>query len=819
MGLENVNPHEELKRLDEQIGAATELAALKPIYFRLNEIVQAFPGDFDIQFIGNDIKQRLMARGVALKQQETSPPPLLAAEPPPLPTFPPDTVAPAAAAPSEPPVTPPATPLPLPFPFFDSAPAEQPPPIFVVAPENPPQPPIWPQAQPPTPPRPPIRWNRVAVIGAIAGLLVALVLGFWLREIGKRNANKAARTAAVEIDIATTPPGASVKVTAAGGGKQATCTSNCKLALAPGTYQVSASLDGFEPAAGAVTLTARQPAAVSMTLQPQAPSVRLLTDLDQGKAVLDDRPPANLEEGQLVLDKLPPGTHTVKVTGQNADASFSFEVADARMPAVSGPVKARNMIALLVSSFGSQARVVTNVGPWKLAVNGQPQSDVGPAGTDLTGFHPGVNEIVAGEGPDRHNMIENFGAAPMLTAFLKTDVNVGTLIVSTGQDDVRVFLDDKEYRQRTQHGQLRVQTLGKIAVRVAKSGFRDEPAQTVEVKKGAEVRLRFDLKPQPQFGSLEIHGAIAGTEVFIDQRNAGAAGPDGSLNLGDIQPGDHIVELRRERYLPKRLQRSFHAGHAVVLAGSDVVLAAASGTIRITRNPASATITYRRGDETEPHEARGSQIELPAGSYAFSASAPGFTESTTRVQLAAGENREVEFTLTARPASPPPVVASGMSEFEDAQSWKRDGDNWVHAGGGFVPYKLPPKGVFTFTVALLKGGGAFRAGQIRWCLQYLDPKNYLLYEIDRKNFWAGVIEKGKRLERVKAPHNLGNQKAFTIQIEVTPDRLVQKVRVGNDWKVLDTFSEPGRDFTRGKFGFLIQGNDEIAISGFKFLPK
>ena len=160
-----------------------------------------------------------------------------------------------------------------------------------------------------------------------------------------------------------------------------------------------------------------------------------------------------------------------------------------------------------------------------------------------------------------------------------------------------------------------------------------------------------------------------------------------------------------------------------------------------------------------------------------------------------------------------------MSEFEDAQSWKRDGDNWVHAGGGFVPYKLPPKGVFTFTVALLKGGGAFRAGQIRWCLQYLDPKNYLLYEIDRKNFWAGVIEKGKRLERVKAPHNLGNQKAFTIQIEVTPDRLVQKVRVGNDWKVLDTFSEPGRDFTRGKFGFLIQGNDEIAISGFKFLPK
>ena len=87
------------------------------------------------------------------------------------------------------------------------------------------------------------------------------------------------------------------------------------------------------------------------------------------------------------------------------------------------------------------------------------------------------------------------------------------------------------------------------------------------------------------------------------------------------------------------------------------------------------------------------------------------------------------------------------------------------------------------------------------------------------NFWAGVVEKGKRVERVKAPHKLGNQTAFTFQIEVAPDRLVQKVRAGNEWKVLDTFIEPGRDFTAGKFGFLIQGNDEIAITDFKFQPR
>jgi hypothetical protein len=831
VGLENVNPHEELKRLDERIESATEFAALKPLYFRLNEIIGAFPGDFDVQFTGNEIKQRLIARGTLLKQQESFPPPFPTTLPPAMPEARPsppptsflDTMGPAPAAPPEPTWMPAAPPSPPPFPSFGSAPPEQPPPALAVTPEKAPQP----SAPPPAPPRPTPGWNRAAVIWLAAGLLVALLIVFVAYRTVKRNANIAAGKAGVPVVITTTPSGAAVSVTAAqpaaGGGGKTTCTSDCKLALPPGAYQISASLDGFEPAAGAVTVAARQPASVSLALRPQAQSVRLLTDLDQGKVVVDDQPPVDLQEGQLTLDKVAPGAHTVKVTGRNGDASFSFEIADARLPAVAGPVNARNVVAALVASFGNRARLVTSAGPWKLSLNGQPQSDAGPAGTDLTGFQPGVNEIVLGQGPDQRNMSESFGAAPMLTAFLKTDVNAGTLIVSTGQDDVRVFLNDKEYRRRTQRGQLRLQTLGKATVRVAKSGFLDEPAQSVEVKKGAEVRVQFDLKPQPQFGSLEIHGATAGAEVWVDRENAGAVGPDGSFTRGAIQPGDHTIELRREQYLTKRLQRSFRAGQAIVLTGADVVLAAASGVIRIVRNPASAAITYRRGEETESHEARGNQIELPPGSYAVSASAPGFVESTTRVQLAAGEEREVDFTLAReRLAAPPPVtapVSSGMAEFEDAQKWWKVGDSWVHKGGGFVPYKLPPKGVFTFTAELLKGGGVFRAGLIRWCLQYLDSRNYLLYEMDRKSFWGGVIEKGKRLERVKTPQNLGNQKAFTIQIEVTPDRVVQKLRVGDGWKTLDTFVEAGRDFTQGKFGFLIQGNDEVAISDFQFEAK
>ena len=197
-------------------------------------------------------------------------------------------------------------------------------------------------------------------------------------------------------------------------------------------------------------------------------------------------------------------------------------------------------------------------------------------------------------------MKESFGPAPMLTAFLKSDLNIGTLIVSTGEDDVKVFLNDKEYRRRTPHGQVRIQTIGNVNVRVAKDGFQNEPAQTAEVKKGAEVRLEFKLKAMPQVTSLQIRGATPGAEVLIDQASIGTVGADGSFTYTTVSPGDHAIDLRRDQFTPKHLQRSFRAGQPVVISGADAVLASAAptnGTIRVARTPADAVITYRRSDE------------------------------------------------------------------------------------------------------------------------------------------------------------------------------------------------------------------------------
>jgi len=476
----------------------------------------------------------------------------------------------------------------------------------------------------------------------------------------------------------------------------------------------------------------------------------------------------------------------------------------------------------VVSSFGSQAKVVSNAGPWKLAVNGQAQGEVSPTGLDLKSFTPGVQEFVVGEGKDLKTLRESFGPAPMLTAFFKTDQNVGTLIVATGEDNVTVFLNDKPYPRKTQRGQVRVQTLGNVNVRVVKDGFQNEPAQVATIKKGEETRLEFKLKPLPQVSVLQLRGASPGTQVFLDQKNVGTVGADGSFSQGGVPPGDHTIELRRDQFAPKRITRSFKAGDTLTLTGADVTLSAGVGTLRIVRNPAEAAVSWRKAEETQLHDVRGAQIDLPPGAYIFTAKAPTFAERTVSVQVAAGETRNIDLTQTklGGKVETPAARAGGMADWEDASAWTKDGEVYTRRGGGFVLYKLTPmKGVVTFTVQLLKGGGVFKSGRVRWFVDYIDAKNYGLFEMDKKFFYVKDIVNGKTTERAKTPHDSEKQNEFTMQIEITPDRLVHKIRAGDQWVTLDSWNQNGRNFTEGKFGFQVQGSDEIAISNFRFTPR
>jgi len=801
---ENLNPLDELKRLDQQVGLVASLEALKPIYYRLDEIAKQWPNDFEVQLVVGDIKQHLVNRGTKLKEQEAMIPAPPVAAPPPMPPVPPPPVAapppmpppvptatvtpkivippappqvptpppvPAAAASSPPPVTPPLgqissgqfAPPPMPTSAFPATGPQAVPPMPPVGPP-PMQPPVAIGPPPQKPPQKPVAWKKALLFGAILGLLVAIGgIAFLVNMARKRNKVPEA-VAGIEVQIATTPAGAAIKVNG-----EDRCTAPCSVQLTPGDYQVTAFLPGYEPGAGGVTVPATGTApAVNLTLEASPQPMRVLADgLDGAKVTMDEQPAGEVQQGRFVVDNVKPGPHTVKIVGKLGEASFAFETAEAKLPNVTAAA-GKGLLTVAVASFGNAARVATSAGPLKMTLNGQPQGDASPAGVDLQGYQAGAVELAVGEGATQKTFQETFGPNPALTVFVRSDKagppapgDYGAIVVTTNEDDVKVFINNREQPKHTAHGQLRIPVLpGKVNVRVEKAGFNTPAPRTVTVVKGADVTAAFTLQ------KAEI------------------------TKMTPIAPP------------------------APVPTGTP------TGTVRITRSPGGSVVTYKRDSEASAHQTNALSIELPPGAYIFTARAPGYVDRTERVQIAAGAQASVDLTLASVRANPAPTAkVGGMADWEDPSGWVRDGDAWVHKGGNFVAYKLPAKGVYTFTVQLIKGGNIFRGGHIRWYADFIDGKNYGLFEIDKKTFWAKAVTNGKSKERVKTPHGLEDQKTFTLQVDVAPEHVVTRLKNGDTWITLDSWTEAGRNFSDGKFGFYIPGNDEIGITDFKFQPK
>jgi hypothetical protein len=736
VGSENLKALEEIKALGHQVELARE-ADLEPIRQRVERVASLYPGDPDIQKAAEETKLLVMSRANRLRWSSSA-----------------TTLS--DGSPSEPSSGPPGIPSEPPTIPQGVLSASQIPSIA---------PPVTPSAVPQNAPQvaPPMAWKKALWTGIAVGVGLSLLMMVVLVNVARRrNINVpdlSPAPTAVAVQIATVPPGASIRVNG-----EVRCTSDCTLTLAPGAYQITAFLDGYEPAASGVNLVAGKPETLNLPLEVRPQTVRILSDLAQGKVVFDGQPPADLQDGQYVFEKVAPGTHTVTVTGPNMQASFGFDLAPARLPAVTGTINAKNVLAVLVSSFAGHGRLVTSSGPWKLAVNGQPEDDAGPAGVDLKNFQAGLDEMTISQEKDQRAFKEDFGPGPALTVFLKTDRNVGTLIVSTGENFARVFLNGKEYPRRTQNGQLRIPAIGNVEVRVQKVGFENSPAQTAVVKKGSEVRLEFKMKPMAQSATLRIEGATPGAEVLIDQRSVGSVAGDGSFQAESVTPGDHVVGLRRDKFAPKQFSRNFAAGQTVTIAGSDAVLVA----------------------------------ERPA--------APPPPPPAPKPEPVAPK--------------PPPVRVSSMDGFESQEGWmKQDNDVWRHKGGGFLTYKLPSSGVFTFAVYLVRGGSLFRGGRVRWVTDYVDAKNYVASELDENNLTIRDVVNGKSTEHAKMKHNVDSKdKAWGIQIEISSDSLIQRIQKDRQWITLDAWTKPEHKFADGKFGFLVQGNDEIGVSDFMFTP-
>ena len=383
--------------------------------------------------------------------------------------------------------------------------------------------------------------------------------------------------------------------------------------------------------------------------------------------------------------------------------------------------------------------------------------------------------------------------------------NLGALLVVAGQDDASVFLNGQLQRQLTQGGRLRLPNLElkDYVVQVSKNGFKDPPQQKIRIRKGEQATLTFHLQPQtlqsqPRLASLSIQGGAPGTTVLVDQAPVGTIQPDGALSVSTINPGDHTVELRHERFKSRQFQKHFVAGETISFAGADAALDAAPGELKITFTPPDAKVAIAKG-ELLKMVSSGVPLNLAPGSYTLTArTAERFTRSST-LEVIAGQSKTLDLAL----------APSGMSKWDNAGAWRQEKGSFIRKGGEFVLYEaVPASGTFVFSAMLTKGHS------LQWVLNYSDPKNYILFQMDENNFYRTVIRNGQKTDQIIVPDK-GDKKSFrTLQIRVSSTELVHQIKHGDSWTILDRWTQPGANLGLGKFGFYIPGNDEVALSSF-----
>jgi hypothetical protein len=104
--------------------------------------------------------------------------------------------------------------------------------------------------------------------------------------------------------------------------------------------------------------------------------------------------------------------------------------------------------------------------------------------------------------------------------------------------------------------------------------------------------------------------------------------------------------------------------------------------------------------------------------------------------------------------------------------------------------------------------------RLQWVLNYTSPGNYVLFQMDESFFYRSTMRNGAATEEVKIPHKIQKKAFQSLRIRVTPNEIVNQIKDGDSWFVLDKWSSPGTNLALGKFGFYLPGKDQVAIMNF-----
>lgn len=400
----------------------------------------------------------------------------------------------------------------------------------------------------------PSRRTPVIVAGAAAAAVILTLIAIPVFRSGSGAA----------LSISSNVGGAEVLI-----GSKRCVTPQCDLKLPAGSYTLTARKDGYKPFSQSLTIAPGQrtlKTGIAFEALPQLLQVN--TNFESGIVYLDGQRAGDLQGGQFTSSRIEPGSHTIRVTGGSSEFEAHFKSATGETPQLTAPITAKDVIATVITNLGGTGGLACNCDSQVITVDGSPMGVTSRnAVAPLQGLAEGARRVSI----QGRSVVADIRPNPTVSVFLALDRDVGTLVVETGQENARVFVDNKPYARLTEHGLARIQVdVGEHSLRVEREGFQSPAAQKVEVLKGEQKKVSLPLIPIPQ-PVLELASALPGAEVKIDGRPVGEVNSSGYFRA-EVAPGSHSVELSRSDYTPARFSARFAPGKVIRPARSAIAM-------------------------------------------------------------------------------------------------------------------------------------------------------------------------------------------------------------------------------------------------------
>ena len=378
------------------------------------------------------------------------------------------------------------------------------------------------------------------------------------------------------LSVRTVPPDATIRIAG-----KACSQQPCRFDLPPGKHDLEVSAVGYRAIKKTVFLD-RSNGELAFTLDPIPTKLQVVTNLNDGAVLLDGRAAGALKAGEFQLEPVPAGRHAVQVNSEDGvSALIRFEPVIGKLPQIEAAVEGKNVQTIAVSNLGPETRIVSTA-HGSVTIDGRPVGQLTRDGLVVGNLGPGTHGLRVQAGRDTFDYVIATGDTPSVSVFLTANRDVGTLVVETREDDVRVFVNGERWPRSTQQGIVRINNLPvrEHLIRVEKPGYKSPAAQRIAVGKGTLQRVSFRLDALP--ATLVLTGAMPQTEFLLDGRVLGTSRGNARF---PVTPGDHVLGLSKDGYVPKEIRFRVEPGGAFNIAKSDLLLKEAPAPVKLQPQP------------------------------------------------------------------------------------------------------------------------------------------------------------------------------------------------------------------------------------------